>query len=327
MKKWEVSQLAEPQEALRIVEAPKPQVSQGEVLIKVEHAAMNFFDILLCKGEYQEKPDLPFTPGAELAGVIEDAGQSNQFQKGQRVIATPQLPNGAYSQYVAVNEENIFPVPDSMDLKDAASMFVTYHTVYYALKQCTTLKKGETLLVHAGTGGVGSAAIQLGKAFGTTVIATAGSNEKIEICKDIGADYAINYREEDFVQKVKEITNGKGADVVFDPVGGDVFYKSRKCIAFAGRILIIGFAGGEIPSAPTNHILVKNYSLVGVHWGYYRKLYPEKVIENHQALMHLYQEGLIKPLIYKSYEFEQLPDALDELATRKTWGKVVLNLN
>ncbi|WP_231514851.1 NADPH:quinone oxidoreductase family protein [Oceanobacillus salinisoli] len=268
---------------------------------------------------------MPFTPGAELADTIVDASQSNLFEEGQMVIATPSLPDGAYSQYVNVNA--VFPIPASMSWQEAASMFIIYHTGYYALKQCTRLKEGETLLVHAGSGGIGSAAIQLGKVLGATVIATAGNDEKVEVCKKIGIDYAINYQEGDFVKKVKKITNGKGVDVIYDPVGGEVFHCSRKCIAFDGRILIVGFAGGEIPSAPANHILVKNYSLVGVHWGYFRKLYPEKVFENHEQLMSLYQNGLIKPLIYKEYTFEQLPTALDELAERKTWGKIVLKLS
>ncbi|RNF40224.1 NADPH:quinone oxidoreductase family protein [Planococcus salinus] len=325
MRKWEVVELGEPEKALKLIETSMPTLKQNEVLVKVESTAMNFFDILQCKGEYQEKPDLPFTPGAELSGVVTEPGDSG-MEKGQRVIATPNLPEGAFSEYVAVKKEDVFPIPESMTWNEAASMFITYHTSYYALFQCAYLKRGDVLLVHAGSGGVGSAAIQLGKAFGAKVIATAGSDEKVQICKDLGAIEAINYREEDFVQKVKDFTGGKGADVIFDPVGGDTFDRSRKCIAFAGRILIIGFAGGRIADAPTNHLLIKNYSAVGVHFGLFRKLMPDKVVENHQELMKLYEKRDISPLVYSEYEFNQLPEALKQLAQRETYGKLVLRV-
>ncbi|RKQ35760.1 NADPH:quinone oxidoreductase family protein [Oceanobacillus halophilus] len=325
MKRWEVVKLGKPEESLRLnkVEIPAIEKNKNEVLIKVESAAMNFFDILQCKGEYQERHPLPFTPGAELSGIVMSEDDT-VYKKGQRVLAAPSLPNGAYSEWIKVEGDKVFSIPDTMTFNEAASMFITYQTGYYALLQCAQIKRGETLLVHAGSGGVGSAAIQLGKAFGARVIATAGSEEKIRICKEIGADIVINYKKEDFVKIVKESTNGKGADVIFDPVGGDTFDRSRKCIAFNGRLLIIGFASGRIAKAPANHLLVKNYSAVGVHWGYFWKLYPEKVNENHTKLVELYNEGFIKPLIYNEYSFEQLPLGLKQLGQRETWGKLVL---
>src|SRR5690606_17777438 len=267
MKAWTVVRIGDPQEALELAELPNPEPKAGEVLVKVEAAALNFFDILQCQGKYQEKPDLPFTPGAEIAGVIEKAGDGVDIQLGQRVLATPQLPSGGLAEWVVVKQEGIFPIPDSLSYSEAASLFITYQTAYFALHRTARLQKGETLLVHAGSGGVGSAAIQLGKAAGATVIATAGSDEKTAVCKELGADQVINYRTEDFVSIVKEATGGKGANVIFDPVGGDTFDRSRKCIAFEGRILVIGFAGGRIADAPTNHALIKNYSIVGVHFG------------------------------------------------------------
>lgn len=325
MKAWQVKQLGDPQAALDIATIQKPVPRGSEVLIKVETFTLNFFDILLCQGKYQEKPSLPFTPGAEISGVIEAVGEASPFTAGQRVLATPLLPNGGFSEYIIAAEDEVFPIPESLPYDEAAALFITYQTAYYALHRSSHLSKGETLLVHAGSGGVGSAAIQLGKAAGATVIATAGSDEKTAICKELGADHVINYRTEDFVQTVKELTGGKGADVIFDPVGGDTFDRSRKCIAFEGRILVIGFAGGRIADAPTNHALIKNYSIVGVHWGLFRKLFPEEIMKAHLELMKLYEAGLIRPLIYQNYAFEQVPAALDSLAARKTWGKLVVN--
>ena len=291
MNTWQVTQLGDPQDALRLGDTSKPVPKAGEVLIKVEAIALNFFDILQCQGKYQEKHPLPFTPGAEVSGIIEELGDGISFSVGQRVLATPHLPKGGFSEYVVVAEKSVFPIPDSLSYNEAAALFITYQTAYYALHRNAHLLAGETLLVHAGSGGVGSAAIQLGKAAGATVIATAGSDEKIQVCKELGADFVINYRSNDFVQIVKEITDGKGADVIFDPVGGDTFDRSRKCIAFEGRILVIGFAGGRIADAPTNHALIKNYSIVGVHFGLFRNLMPKEVMKAHLELMDLYEKG------------------------------------
>lgn len=324
MKAWTVARIGDPQEALELAELPNPEPKAGEVLVKVEAAALNFFDILQCQGKYQEKPDLPFTPGAEIAGVVEKAGDGVDIQIGQRVLATPQLPSGGLAEWVVVKEDGIFPIPDSLSYSEAASLFITYQTAYFALHRTARLQKGEVLLVHAGSGGVGSAAIQLGKAAGAIVIATAGSDEKTEICKQLGADQVINYRTEDFVAIVKEATEGKGANVIFDPVGGDTFDRSRKCIAFEGRLLVIGFAGGRIADAPTNHALIKNYSIVGVHFGLFRNLMPAEVMKAHLQLMELFEQGAIRPVIYQEFPFEQVPDALDLLGDRKTYGKLVV---
>lgn len=323
MKSWKVTQLGEPEHALQLLDSKKPIPGENEALIKVEAASLNFFDILQCQGKYQEKPDLPFTPGAEIAGVVESVGHKVDYKIGQRVLATPLLPHGGLAQWIVVKEENIFPVPDTMPFGTAAALFITYQTSYFALHRSARLQEQEILLVHAGSGGVGSAAIQLGKAAGATVIATAGSEEKVKVCEELGADIVINYREEDFVHIVKEKTGGKGADVIFDPVGGDTFDRSRKCIAFEGRILVIGFAGGRIADAPTNHALIKNYSIVGVHFGYFRRLYPKEVMKAHFELMDLYQKGKINPLIYKEFPLEKVPHALHLLGSRQTWGKVV----
>ncbi|EKN70969.1 alcohol dehydrogenase zinc-binding domain-containing protein [Neobacillus bataviensis LMG 21833] len=323
MKSWIVNQLGDPKDVLELKELTVPTIEKGKLLIQVDASSLNFFDILLCQGKYQEKPPTPFTPGAEISGIVRAVEEGSKFKVGQRVVATPALPNGGLAEWVSVSEESVYAISESMSSSDAASMFITYQTSYYALYHRANIQKGEVLLVHAGAGGVGSAAIQLGKARGAKIIATAGSPEKVQLCKDLGADIAIDYQTENFVDIVKKETNGRGADVIYDPVGGDVFDQSRKCIAFDGRLLVIGFASGRIPDAPVNHALIKNYSIVGVHWGLFRRLNPEKVIEIHEDLMGLYEQGLIKPLIYREYGFNEVPTALEVLADRQTYGKLV----
>lgn len=326
MKSWIVKELGDPVVALDLIDKNRPSVSDGEVLIKVEAAALNFFDILQCQGKYQERHELPFTIGAEIAGTVIESSKGSQFKVGDRVSALPKLPNGGLSELVAVSNESVFPILDAISYEEASAMMITYHTAYNALHTCANLKQGEVLVVHAGAGGVGSAAIQLGKAAGALVIATAGGKEKGSICREAGADVVIDYLTEDFVDIIKKHTNGRGADVIFDPVGGEIFDKSRKCIAFAGRILAIGFAGGSISEVPVNHILVKNYSVVGVHWGLFAKLFPEKVKKEHEILMHLYKKRAFRPLIQKVFQFTEVPEALTQLSNRASWGKLVVKV-
>jgi NADPH:quinone reductase len=321
MRAWQVQQLGDPERALKLVEVEEPSPASGEVVIEVEAAALNFFDILLCRGEYQERPELPFTPGGEISGTV---SEGVDMQAGQRAIATPPLPRGGYAEKVLVPVSSVFPIPESMPFEKASALPITYQTAHVALYHRAQLEAGETVLVHAGAGGVGSAAIQLAKAAGTRVIATAGGPEKVGICRKLGAEISIDYREENFIEAVKEATEGRGADVVFDPVGGDTFDGSRRCVAFEGRILVIGFAGGRIAEAPTNHILVKNYSVVGVHWGLYARVMPELIRSTHDQLIQLYEDGKIDPLIFKTVAFEELPEALKLLGGRGTYGKIVM---
>ena len=323
MRAWQVRQLGDPEQALELAEVEEPRPEPDEVVIGVSAAALNFFDILLCRGEYQERPDLPFTPGGEISGTIHEAGEGAGLQKGQRVIATPPLPRGGYAERVAVPESSVFPIPESMPFEKAAALPITFQTSHVALHHRAQLRPGETVLVHAGAGGVGSAAIQIASAAGARVIATAGGREKVEVCRKLGADIAIDYRGENFVEVVKEATDGRGADVVFDPVGGDVFDGSRRCVAFEGRILVIGFAGGRIADAPTNHVLVKNYSVVGMHWGLYTRVVPDLIQTTHEDLIRLYEAGEIDPLISNTVPFENLPKALKELGSRGTYGKTI----
>jgi NADPH2:quinone reductase len=319
MKAWRVHELGEPADVLRWEEVEEPARGPGLLTLQVDAVALNFPDLLLCRGTYQEKPPLPFTPGVEVCGTVLDGPRA-----GEKVIAAPGLPHGGLAERVSVAEAAALPVPADMPAAKAASMLVTYHTGYVGLHRRAQLQPGETLLVHAGAGGVGTAAIQLGLAAGARVIATAGGPEKVQVCRDLGADVVIDYNSEDFVAVVKDVTEGRGADVIYDSVGGDVFDKSRKCIAFEGRILVVGFAGGRIADAPTNHALVKNYSIVGLHWGLYRKHDPALIPATHAALLELWQQGRIDPLIGAELPLAEAPAALTRLGDRGTIGKVVL---
>ncbi|MDP9407957.1 MAG: NADPH:quinone oxidoreductase family protein [Actinomycetota bacterium] len=324
MKAWQVQELGEPEDVLRLVDVDEPSPGPEQVRVAVEAVALNFPDVLLCRGQYQERPPLPFTPGLEVAGTVVEAGASSGLVPGQRVLGGPALPGGGLAEQVLLHRSSAFAIPDDMPSADAAAMLITYQTGYVGLHRRARLAPGETLLVHAGAGGVGSAAIQLGRAAGARVIATAGGPDKVEICRRLGADLAVDYLTEDFVTAVKEATDGRGADVVYDSVGGDVFDRSTKCVAFEGRLLVVGFAGGRIAEARTNHLLVKNYSVVGLHWGLYRTMEPSLVEETHDALVTLYARGAVKPLLSAELPLAEAPAALARLSSRGTVGKVVL---
>ncbi len=316
MRAWRVHELGDPSEVMSFDEVETPTPGEGQVLVKVRAAALNFPDILMAQGLYQEKPPLPYTPGVELCGEI--------VGTGQRVIGSPAGGPGAFAEYAVMDAAAAYPAPAGLSDEKAASLYLTYSTGHVGLHRRSHLQAGEWLLVHAGAGGVGSAAIQLGKAAGARVIATAGGSRKTEICRELGADHVIDYTTEDFVPIVKEITGGHGADVVYDPVGGEVFDKSRRCIAFEGRLLVVGFTSGVHPSAPANHVLVKNYSVVGLHWGLYRKHDPALFPQVHADLVRLVDEGLIDPLVGDVLPLDQAPQALARLGDRGTVGKVVL---
>jgi NADPH2:quinone reductase len=319
MKAWRVHELGEPADVLRYDDVDEPAGGPGLLRLRVDAVALNFPDLLLCRGTYQEKPPLPFTPGLEVCGTVLDGPRA-----GERVLAAPALPHGGLAEQVVVAETGALPVPEAMPVAKAASMLITYQTGYVGLHRRAALQAGETLLVHAGAGGVGSAAIQLGRAAGARVIATAGGPDKVQVCKDLGAEVVIDYNAEDFVAVVNDVTERRGADVIYDSVGGDVFDRSRKCIAFEGRIVVVGFAGGRIADAPTNHALVKNYSVVGLHWGLYRQRDPEVIPQTHAALVELWEQGLVDPLVGAELPLTDAPQALARLGDRGTVGKVVL---
>jgi NADPH2:quinone reductase len=295
----------------------------GQVVMDVSATGCNFFDILITQGKYQVRPELPFSPGAEVAGTVRGVGEGvERFSVGDRVSAF--LEYGGFASTVAAPQERVFPMPPQMTFEEAAALGIVYQTSYVGLVRRANLREGETLLVHAAAGGVGLAAVQIGVALGARVIGTAGTPDKLDLVKQHGADAVINYREDDWVARVKELTDGRGADVIYDPVGGDTFDLSTKCIAFEGRILVIGFASGRIPSAQMSRVLVKNFSLVGLHWGLYFEKNLRVLQDTQEALSRLYAAGKIAPLVSATYPLTEAAAALEALAARRTTGKVVL---
>ena len=269
------------------------------------------------------KPPLPFSPGHEVAGIVLAVGAGvTRVHQGQRVFAMIEL--GAYAERAVADETRVFAIPDAMSFEEAAAFALVNQTSYSALVHRAQMQPGEWLLVHAAAGGVGLAAVQIGKALGARVIATAGTAAKLEIARQSGADVLVDYRTEDWVERVKRVTDGHGADVIYDPVGGDVFDGSSKCIAFEGRLLVVGFAGGRIPSIAANRILLKNMSVVGVHWGMYQTLGSPLVDQWMSALLTMHGKGQIWPVIYKTYPLADAAKALAAIAARESYGKVVL---
>ncbi|MBO0859220.1 MAG: NADPH:quinone oxidoreductase family protein [Chloracidobacterium sp.] len=324
MKAWRVIDWGEPDQ-MEFTDIPVPEPKAGEIRIENRAAALNFFDILMIQGKYQTRPPRPFTPGSEVSGVVDAVSEGvTSLKIGDRVQAMAS--GGTYCEYSIAPAEKAFRIPDAMSFEEAAAMIVIYQTSYFALTRRTTIEPGEWLLVHAGAGGVGSSAIQIGKALGSRVIATASSEEKMRFCLSQGAERALNYGESDWVNQVKQITGGRGADVIYDPVGGEIFELSTKCVAPEGRLLVIGFAGGTIPSIAANRILLKNMSVVGVYWGGYLEHYPEYLREAQQALFSMYEAKGIKPVVSQSFALSDAVKALDALATRKTVGKVVFKM-
>jgi NADPH:quinone reductase len=322
MKAWRVHAWGEP-ESMSFEDVAVPEPGPGQVRIRNHAAALNFFDILQVQGKYQIKPPFPFTPGAEVAGIVDAVGPgATQFKPGDRVLSMTH--GGAMAEQSLSRADSTFKIPAGMDFPEAAAFPVVYHTSYFALRERAALQPGEWLLVHAGASGVGVTAIQIGKAFGARVIATAGGPEKVAFAKAEGADHAIDYSDPGWVDQVKQLTGERGADVIYDPVGGDVFDLSTKCIASGGRLLVIGFASGRIPTIAANRILLKNMSVVGALWGGHVKAHPEYSALAQQALADLYAKGSIHPPKPVEYPLAEAPQALRDLANRKVLWKAVL---
>lgn len=308
-------------EVLKWEEFPEPEPGPGQLKVRVAAAGCNFADTLMAKGTYQDRPDPPFVPGLELAGEVVSVGEGVTIAKpGQRIMA--RVSHGAYAEYALCDEIDTTVVPDSMDDVTAAGFPIVYGTSHVALTHRCPVYPGEVLLVHGAAGGVGLTAVEIGKALGAKVVATAGSAEKLAVARQYGADFTINYREEDIREKVKEYVGG--ADVVYDPVGGDTFKASLRCINHEGRIIIIGFAGGEVPQIPANILLVKNCSAVGFYWGSYRKNKPEVHRRSYDALVDLFNDGKLKPHVSNVLSMKDAADGLQLLLDRKATGKVVL---
>ncbi|MEI7992107.1 MAG: NADPH:quinone oxidoreductase family protein [Actinomycetota bacterium] len=322
MRRWQLNGWGEPKQVMELVEVDAPEAKAGQVVIDVRAVGLNYPDLLQIKGSYQAKPPLPYTPGAEIGGVISEVGVGvTQWQVGDRVVWMGR--NGLADKTVAPADGPL-RIADSLPFDKAVSIPTNYGTGLFALKDRACLRPGETVLVHAGAGGVGSAAIQMANAMGATVFATAGGPEKKAVCERLGAAAAIDYLSEDFVERVKELTDGRGVDVIYDPVGGDTFDRSRKVIGWDGRILPIGFTSGRIADAPTNHILLKNYSVVGVHYGAAVARDPMLAVRNMELLCRWYDEGKIDPLVMRHVPLEEAAQAFEDLGTRNSWGKLVI---
>ncbi len=322
MKIWQVTHYGEPEE-MEWNEVDEPSPGPGQLLIRNRACGLNFFDLLQCQGKYQSRPQFPFTIGAEVSGTVAAVGEGvSEDRVGQRVLSLPR--GGGFAEASLVPADRAYPIPDSMSFEQAAAMPVVYQTSLFALGHRGRLQEGEWLLVHAGASGVGTAAIQLGKAMGARIIATAGSPEKLGFCKQNGADHAFSYRDASWVDAVKEICGRFGADVIYDPVGGDVFDLSSKVIAPEGRLLVIGFASGRIPSLAANRALLKNMSLVGVFWGRHCDENPGYMESLHQQLVALYEAGKIDPPVGARYSLAEAPRGIRDLANRKVLGKAVL---
>ena len=310
---------------LVIGEVDAPAIAPGQVRVGVAAAAVNFADTLMIAGTYQERPDHPFTPGLELAGTVAEIGDGvSSVAAGDRVMAV--VPYGAFAEQVVAPEANVFRIPEAMDFETAAAFPVAYGTSHVALTERCPLAAGETLLVHGASGGVGLTAVEIGKILGATVIAAAGSAEKLAVAKSHGADHLIDYSHEDVVERVRAATDGRGADLHFDPVGGSAFSASMRCVPWRGRILIIGFASGQVPKIPANILLVKEIAVFGFYWGAYRQHAPEIVRRSFAELLDWYQAGRLRPHISHRFPLDQAAAALDTVLARKSSGKVVITI-
>ncbi|MEU9667652.1 NADPH:quinone oxidoreductase family protein [Streptomyces bobili] len=315
MQAWQVHENGEPSEVMRLADVERPTPGEGQTLLKVRAANINFPDALMVRGHYQVRPPLPFTPGVEICGETED---------GRRVIANPALPYGGFAEYAVADTAGLLPAPDSLDDAEAAALHIGYQTGWFGLHRRARLEAGETLLVHAAAGGVGSAAVQLGKAAGATVIGVVGGPDKAAVARELGCDVVIDRRAVDVVGAVKEATGGRGADVIYDPVGGEAYTQSTKVVAFEGRIVVVGFASGTIPSPSLNHALVKNYSILGLHWGLYNTKNPKLVQHCHEQLTDLAARGAILPLVSERVPLDGAAAAVQRVADGVTTGRVAV---
>ena len=314
-----------PPENLALEEIDDPVAAENEAVVQIYSASLNFPDGLQIQGKYQFQPPMPFTPGSEVGGIITSVGAGIQgFAVGDRVMATPGI--GGLAEQVAVKADGLRKIPDSMDFKTAAGFAMIYTTSYYALKQRAQLQAGETLLVLGASGGVGLAAVELGKLMGAKVIAAASSDEKLDFVNRLNPDALLNYGDGELKERVKELTGGAGADVIYDPVGGDLFDQSCRCINWNGRLLVIGFTSGRIPEYKANLALLKGSSMVGVFLGRFRKEEPAEYEKNFAELLDMYDAGKLKPIVTESFAMTEFVDAFNVFTERKVMGKVTLEI-
>lgn len=312
-----------PIDTLVVTDVLSPLPGPRQVLIEVRAAAVNFPDALMVQGLYQVKPPLPFTPGAEIAGIVKSVGDEvKHFRAGDRVIAL--VSTGGFAQECLAEVTRVMPLPANMDFETGAALVLTYATSLHALKDCGHLQAGETLVVLGAAGGVGVSAIEIGKAMGARVIAAASTDDKLELCKKVGADETVNYTTENLKDRINELTGGKGADVVYDPVGGPYSEPALRALAWRGRLLVIGFAAGEIPKIPLNLALLKERSIVGVYWGDSTKHDPGGHIANLQQLNEWFATGVIRPVVSETFPLAAAQEAIAKIANRQVKGKIVV---
>lgn len=310
---------------LRLEDVPVPVPAAGQLRLQVRACGVNFADSLITRGQYQVQPQPPFSPGFEVAGEVSALGEGvTGFAVGDRVIAI--TPQGGYAEQVVVNVNRCVAMPAAMPWEHGAAFPVVFGTSHVALWHRARLQAGETLVVHGASGGVGLTAVAIGKQLGATVIATASSPGKLAVAREHGADQLIDTSREDVRERIKALTDGRGADVVYDPVGGELFTASLRSIAFEGRILVIGFAGGTVPQIPANHLLVKNVDVIGLNWPAYAELQPRVMTESFRILLQWYLAGAIRPYVSAVYRLERAVDAVEQVVARKSTGKVVLTM-
>ncbi len=308
---------------LRLDELDQPHPGPGQVRIRVRACGVNFADSLITRGQYQKQPELPFVPGFEVSGEVLELGTGVQgVNIGDRVIAM--TPSGGYAEQVVADVVRCVRMPDAMSWEHGAAFPVVFGTSHVALAYRARLRAGETLVVHGASGGVGLSAVVIGKQLGATVVATASSPQKLAVARDSGARYVIDTSREDLRARIKELTGGRGADVIYDPVGGDAFAASLRSIAFEGRIIVIGFASGSVPQIPANHLLVKNVDVIGLNWPAYVEMNPKVMTWSFQTLIEWYLCGAIRPHVTATYPLEQAVAALRQVVDRKSTGKVVI---
>ena len=325
MRAWHVVRHGEPAEVLQLADVAEPTPGPGQVLVRVRAVAVNFPDVLLARGEYQVRPELPFSPGIELCGEVVALGAGvARVAVGDRIVGSR---IGVLSELAVLDEREVFPAPAALGDAEAAALTIGYQTAWFGLHRRAALQPGETLLVHAAAGGVGTAAVQLGATAGARVIGVVGSAAKAEVALAAGADVVVDRSTQDVVAAVKAQTSGLGVDVVFDPVGGRAFEQSTKCIAFEGRIVVVGFAGGQIQAVNAGHALVKNYGVLGLHWALYAQRRPELVDAAHVELTRLVDAGQVRPVLGEVVAFEDAPAAVQKLADGTTTGRLVVRVS
>ena len=325
MKAWQIQEYGAPSQVLALAETQLPEPGPGEIRLQVRAAALGLPDVMMCRGEYEYHPELPFTPGQEVCGIVEAVGEGVSVSPGDRLMAVTSFYNGygGFAEQAMTEQSMIYPVPESMLDTEAAAFGISFHTAWTALVSRGCLQAGETLVVLGAAGGSGSAAVQLGRALGARVIAVAGGSEKLERCRSYGADEVIDHRSQDFVESVQKMTNGRGANVIFDPVGGALCERAVECLASEGRLLLIGFASGagSVPSA--HKLLLRNCSVMGVFVGGYS---PEQRLAMHTSLLDLYTNGRIRPLVDRTIDFAQIPEGLAAIEDRAARGKIVASI-